>query len=153
MWTWLKCTSWLHAGLYDPGVANILPNYTDHVTEGRGKNGHTKKLYKNRSQLNIREHYFTIVDNWNNLPSTIVTASSLPSFEHGSDTKKRTQCHRHYRLDKFWGKKQELKFYFSRRVSLKLASEDLDIEAWLASSTSLCIIYHDRIGYNSVLDI
>ena len=73
----------LSLGLYDPGLSNILPNYADHVTEDRVRSGQTKVLNKNRSQLNIRKHYFTIrvVDNGNDLPSNIVNAPSLPSFE------------------------------------------------------------------------
>ena len=52
--------------------------------------GHSLKLAKNRSRLDIRKYFFTnrVVEVWNNLSDTIVTAPNVKTFER--------------RLDKYW---------------------------------------------------
>ena len=46
--------------------------------------GHSLKLYKERSRTDIRKHFFAnrIVNDWNSLPETTVTASSVHSFKN-----------------------------------------------------------------------
>jgi hypothetical protein len=41
--------------------------------------GHSLKLTKNRSRLDIRKYYFTnrVVEDWNNLPESVITAKNL----------------------------------------------------------------------------
>jgi hypothetical protein len=50
----------------------------------------TLKLTKNRSRLDIRKYYFTnrVVEDWNNLTETVITAKNVKIFEN--------------RLDKLW---------------------------------------------------
>jgi len=67
--------------------------------------GHSLKLTKNRSRLDIRKYYFRVfspestlmvfrnqrrrvVEDWNNLPETVITAKNVKIFEN--------------RLDKLW---------------------------------------------------
>jgi hypothetical protein len=52
--------------------------------------GHSLKLTKNRSRLDIGKYYFTnrVVEDWNNLPETVITAKNVKIFEK--------------RLDKLW---------------------------------------------------
>lgn len=57
------------------------------VTQTRG---HTKKLYKEQSRLDIRKHFFSqrVVNYWNLLPDNVVTAPSTNIFKN--------------RLDRYW---------------------------------------------------
>ena len=65
-------------GKYDPNVSSILPLNNNFVCRG-----HKKKIYKRRPRLDIRKYSFCyrIVDIWNRLPSEIVEAKSVYSFE------------------------------------------------------------------------
>ena len=67
--------------------------------------GHSLKLYKRKHSTNLRKHSFSyrIVEPWNSLPETIVTAPSLNSFER--------------RLDKFWAS-QGLKYNFKETLKI-----------------------------------
>ena len=74
--------------IYDKRVTeDLLPikKSTFHQTSG-----HSLKLTKNRSRLDIRKYYFTnrVVEDWNNLPETVITAKNVKIFEN--------------RLDKLW---------------------------------------------------
>ena len=74
--------------IYDKRVTeDLLPinKSTFHQTRG-----HSLKLTKNRSRLDIRKYYFTnrVVDDWNNLPETVINAKNVKIFEN--------------RLDKLW---------------------------------------------------
>jgi hypothetical protein len=62
-----------------------INNSTFHQTRG-----HSLKLTKNRSRLDIRKYYFTnrVVEDWNNLPETVITTKNVKKFEN--------------RLDKLW---------------------------------------------------
>ena len=56
--------------------------------------GHEWKLFRQRSRLNVRKHFFTqrVVNFWNALPSDVVKANSTNTFKN--------------RIDKHWrGKK------------------------------------------------
>ena len=52
--------------------------------------GHPLKLFKKRCRLNLRKNYFSqrVIDQWNRLPTNLVTAPSLNAFKS--------------RLNKFW---------------------------------------------------
>ena len=73
--------------LYDKDVtAGFLPMVPqDSITRG-----HRYTIFKRNFNLNIRKNSFTyrIVDQWNHLPESVVTANTVRSFEH--------------RLDKMW---------------------------------------------------
>jgi len=45
--------------------------------------GHSLKLYKKSSRLELRKHFFSqrIVDHWNKLPDDVVSAASISSFK------------------------------------------------------------------------
>ena len=46
--------------------------------------GHSLKLSKSRSRLEIRKNFFSqrVVNSWNNLPQTVVDADSVNSFKN-----------------------------------------------------------------------
>ncbi len=67
--------------------------------------GHSRKIFKRRSRLNLRANVFSnrICDNWNNLPEQIVSAPSLNAFKsrlnkhwHGHPTKFNPSCYDTY---------------------------------------------------------
>ena len=53
------------------------------MSECNTTRGHSLKLFKKRSRLNVRANYFTqqVVDQWNSLPECVVTAPSLNAFK------------------------------------------------------------------------
>ena len=73
-----------------------------HITED-GTRGNTKKLFKNRSRLNIRKYAFPnrVVNIWNSLPEWVVNAENVEKFER--------------KLDKHWQYKEK-KFYYKARI-------------------------------------
>ena len=80
-------------------VFKILNNYYDiepstffTINNSSITRGHQLKLFKVRFRLMIRQHFFTnrIVNLWNSLPNSIVTAPTVASFKH--------------QLDDFWKK-------------------------------------------------
>ena len=70
---------------YDPEVSNFINLRDDSNTRG-----HIYKINKSRARLNVRKYSFCmrIVDQWNSLPSDVVEAKTVNSFER--------------RLDKLW---------------------------------------------------
>ena len=50
--------------------------------------GHSLKLYKKSSRLELRKHSFSqrIVDHWNKLPDDIVSAATISTFKRRLDT-------------------------------------------------------------------
>ena len=78
------------SGLYDPEVSGILPTYESRVEQALQTRGHNKKLFRQHCKSNLRKRFFTqrIIDTWNGLPSSVVNAPSLLTFER--------------RLDKHW---------------------------------------------------
>ena len=119
-------------GHYDHDVASgILCLSSEQRSNQRDMRGHTKKLFKRRARLNIRQKFFShrVVDIWNDLPQKTVDSPSIKCFES--------------RLDKHW-QNQDLKFNFKAvwsKLNLKLEpgsdsesdnesgnkSEDLDL--------------------------
>ena len=45
--------------------------------------GHSKKLFKQRNRLNIRNHFFSqrVIDFWNALPQEAIDADSIDTFK------------------------------------------------------------------------
>ena len=97
-------------GKYDPNVSSILPLNNNQVCRG-----HKKIFYKRRPRLDIRKYSFCyrIVDIWNILPSEIVEAKSVYSFER--------------RLGKFF-KDQPIKFNFQEVLTLESLDESFSDE-------------------------
>ena len=110
------------SGLYDKEVGNIFVMYRDVVIR-EGLRGHNKKIYKFKSTSRIRRSFFTqrVVDLWNNLPSKVVNAPSVKSFER--------------RLDNHW-RRQEILYDFEALMKTTdhtnedsyEANKDLDTE-------------------------
>ena len=69
-------------GKYDSAVSNILQ-----LCDMDSTRGHRYKLYKTRSRLNVRKYSFCcrVTDIWNSLPSDVVEAKSVHSFERRLD--------------------------------------------------------------------
>ena len=77
--------------IYDNRVSKFLSLHSERVHEQRrGLRGHTKKLFKERSRLDVRKNFFSnrVTELWNSLPEAVVSAPSLNSFKN--------------RLDKCW---------------------------------------------------
>ena len=109
------------SGLYDEELGNIFQMYSD-IVKREGIRGHSKKIYKFKTKTRARRTFFTqrVVDIWNNLPSKVVNAPSLKSFEN--------------RLDKFW-KNQSIVYNFETLIKLETNpteqnndDEDMDSE-------------------------
>ena len=77
--------------------------------------GHTLKIKKQRSRLNVRKHFFTnrIVDLWNNLTEEIISAKNLNTFKN--------------RLDKYWAN-QPMKYDFEAEYEFITRSESSKIQ-------------------------
>ena len=97
-------------GKYDPNVSSILPLNNNQVCRG-----HKKKNYERRPRLDMHKYSFCyrIVDIWNRLPSEIVEAKSVYSFER--------------RLDKFF-KDQPIKFNFQEVLTIGSLDESFSDE-------------------------
>ena len=54
------------------------------VSKVHNLRGHTIKLYKGRSQLDIRKHFFSnrVVNKWNSLPQMVIDAESVNAFKN-----------------------------------------------------------------------
>ena len=95
-------------GLYDRGVAaGFLP-----VQDDSKSRGHKYSLSKRDSNLNTRILSFTnrVVDQWNNLPDSVMQAETVQSFES--------------RLDKLW-KESEVMYDNDCDVKLRTSSRNL----------------------------
>ena len=70
-------------GIYDKRVAGDIFELASESTT----RGHQYKITKHRSRSEQRKNYFTnrIVDIWNNLPASVVSAKSVKSFENRLD--------------------------------------------------------------------
>ena len=85
---------------YDMEVSNFIPLHSERVHEQRRNlRGHTKKIFKERSRLEIRKNFFAnrVTDLWNSLPEAVISAPSLNSFKN--------------RLDRAWEKQDCLYDY------------------------------------------
>ena len=98
------------AGKYDPNVSSILS-----LNNNQACRGHKKIFYKRRPRLGIRKYSicYGILDIWNRLPSEIVEAKSVYSFER--------------RLDKFF-KDQPIKFNFQEVLIIRSIDDSFSDE-------------------------
>ena len=89
---------------YDPEVSNFINLRDDSNTRG-----HIYKIYKSRARLNVRKYSFCmrIVDQWNSLPSDVVEAKTVNSFER--------------RLDKLW---RDQPIYYNYRDTINPTGYD-----------------------------
>jgi len=72
------------------GFMNVQIGTTFTLSTTQLTRGHPFKLFKNRSNLELRRHYFTnrVVNLWNSLPSHVVCSPTVNSFK--------------LRLDNYW---------------------------------------------------
>ena len=70
------------SGKYDPEVSDLFAKSTTQATRGHGY-----KLFKKRPKLDVRKFSFCyrVVDIWNRLPDSVVTANTVHSFERRFD--------------------------------------------------------------------
>ena len=61
---------------------NIFFKLNDNMTRG-----HSLKIYKKRSNTTIRKNFFSqrVINQWNDLPASIVNLTSVPEFEKAYD--------------------------------------------------------------------
>jgi ribonuclease P/MRP protein subunit RPP40 len=95
-------------GKYDPEVSSFIQVAGDTTTRG-----HNLKLYKRRARLNIRKNSFVFrsVDLWNSLPSSVVTAKTVVTFES--------------RLDRHW-KNQDIYYEYREHIETYTPSDRSD---------------------------
>jgi len=77
--------------LYKLGlVVNITLTLTSPPRTGYQTRGHSLKIAKQRTRLDLRKHFFSqrVVNEWNNLPQHVIEASRVNMFKN--------------RLDKYW---------------------------------------------------
>ena len=86
------------------------------LSKERVTRGNSKKLYKSRPRLDVRKHSFShrVVDVWNSLPDSVITAPSVHSFEA--------------RLDKHW-KNQEIVYNFDAKISTGREKDTIELES------------------------
>ena len=70
------------------GKENIDSSHLFQKANTTDLRGHSLKLYKKRSRLDVRKYFFSqrIVNYWNRLPNDIVTAATTSSFKNRLDT-------------------------------------------------------------------
>ena len=70
--------------------------------------GNKKKLFKHRARLDVRKYSFSnrVVDLWNSLPDSVISAETVFSFET--------------RLDNYW-KDQDILYEYESKINFKLA--------------------------------
>ena len=69
-------------GVYDPNVPRIVKEWKDMAVRSSGR-GHSKKLFPQHSRLQLRKNSFAlrVVQYWNDLPESVVSAPSVDSFK------------------------------------------------------------------------
>ena len=89
--------------------------FFEKVSNVHNLRGHTMKLYKGRSRLDIRKHFVSnrVANDWNSLPQLVIDAESVNAFKN--------------RIDKYWKDASNYSFGFSTRKSevLQVASNTL----------------------------
>ena len=91
-------------GRYDNKVSKFVTLHHD-VAPLSTTRGHSKKLYKKKCNLKLREHFFSnrVTRVWNSLPEDTISAPSLHEFE--------------LPLDDFWSK-QDVKYNFLKTIEI-----------------------------------
>ena len=93
------------AGLF---VLRIFTLYHQH-------RGNKKKLFKYRARLDVRKYSFSnrVVDLWNSLPDSVISAETVFTFET--------------RLDDYW-KDQDILYKYESKINFKLQGNSQDEE-------------------------
>ncbi|HKJ81868.1 MAG TPA: reverse transcriptase family protein [Ignavibacteriaceae bacterium] len=75
------------------GIDNVDYNKYFTISNNSHTRGHSMKLIKNRSRLNIRQNYFTnrIINGWNTLPNYVVESDSVNCSKNNYDRWQNTQ--------------------------------------------------------------
>ena len=96
-------------GKYDPEVSDFIQLKGESSTRG-----HNYKIFKIRPRLNIRKYSFVhrSCDIWNNLPTTVVSAKTVATFEA--------------RLDRLW-KDQPLYYHYREYIQTNPTGHDHDL--------------------------
>ena len=110
--------------IYDTKVSSLLTLHNDQIQSNRSLRGHTKKLFKFRSKLNIRKNFYSnrIVNLWNNLPQSVVDSPSLNSFKNILDNFRQNHPAK-------YDYKKEVLPQTSRNTLRNERRRDLDLEA------------------------
>ena len=100
------------SGKYDSEVSNFIKLHK----KSHDTRGHQYKIEKQFIRLNIRKYSFIhrSVDLWNNLPTSVVSARTIHSFES--------------RLDKLW-KDQPFKYDINNEIPTQKLNLELTLEA------------------------
>ena len=101
---------------YDKSLPSLLQ------MSNTGLRGHSKKLYKQRANKNIRKYYFTnrITSLWNSLPEHVINSKDLINFEKN--------------LDKHW-KNQDL-VYDNFKADIRIGPERPDRPGTTTTNTN-----------------
>ena len=77
--------------------------------------GNKKKLFKYRARLDVRKYSFSnrVVDLWNSLPDSVISAETVFTFQT--------------RLDDYW-KDQDILYEYESKINLKLQGNSQDEE-------------------------
>ena len=69
------------------GIEDIDPGMFFTRASYGATRGHQQKLYKHESRLQIRQHYFShrVLNDWNNLPDSVIRAKTVNQFKNGLD--------------------------------------------------------------------
>ena len=103
----------LTSGIYDTSLPPIFKMNKDTITRG-----HSKKIYSQRANKNIRKNFFTFrtTQTWNNLPENVVNANKTKLFES--------------RLDRYWKNQDNMYNYeanLTTGTEIKSYEEDEDL--------------------------
>ena len=78
------------------GIDRVDPELFFHSTSISQTRGHSQKLTKQRSRLELRSKFFSqrVIDDWNSLPEAAVSSSTLNCFKSSIDRFWRTEQYR-----------------------------------------------------------
>jgi hypothetical protein len=69
------------------GIDKVDYNKFFKLSENNKVRGHSLKLIKNRSRLNLRKNFFSqrVINDWNKLPEEVISAQSVDVFKKRID--------------------------------------------------------------------
>ena len=70
------------------GIDRLDPDCFFVKSQHQRTRGHSLKLFTTRCRLNVRSNFFSnrVIQSWNSLPESLVTATSINSFKHSLDS-------------------------------------------------------------------